>query len=132
MDKLFDKEKEIMDIFWTANQPYLISDVLKAKPTLNRNTVAKALISLERKGYLKVDSIRRTITRTGRAYVPAITKEDYEKNEHLLDSIQASISLPQTSLAFFSNLIECGDIDDAFIVQLEDMIQKYKTKKEQT
>ena len=24
MDKLFDKEKEIMDIFWTANQPYLI------------------------------------------------------------------------------------------------------------
>lgn len=132
MDKLFDKEKEIMDIFWTANQPYLISDVLKAKPTLNRNTVAKALISLERKGYLKVDSIRRTITRTGRAYVPAITKEDYEKNEHLLDSIQASISLPQTSLAFFSNLIECGDIDDAFIVQLEDMIQKYRTKKEQT
>lgn len=132
MDKLFDKEKEIMDIFWTANQPYLISDVLKAKPTLNRNTVAKALISLERKGYLKVDSIRRTITRTGRAYVPAITKEDYKKNEHLLDSIQASISLPQTSLAFFLNLIECGDIDDAFIVQLEDMIQKYKTKKEQT
>lgn len=130
MDKLFDKEKEIMDIFWTANQPYLISDVLKAKPTLNRNTVAKALISLERKGYLKVDSIRRTITRTGRAYVPAITKEDYEKNEHLLDSIQTSTSLPHTSLAFFSNLIECGDIDDEFIAQLEDMIQKYKNRKE--
>ena len=32
MDKLFDKEKEIMDIFWTANQPYLISDVLKSPP----------------------------------------------------------------------------------------------------
>ena len=53
MHELLNKEKRIMDIYWSANEPYLISDILKADPSLNRNTVAKALVSLEKKGYLK-------------------------------------------------------------------------------
>ena len=60
MHELLNKEKRIMDIYWSANEPYLISDILKADPSLNRNTVAKALVSLEKKGYLKVDCIKRT------------------------------------------------------------------------
>ena len=112
------------------NKPCLISDILKADPSLNRNTIAKALVSLEKKGYLKVDSIKRTVTRTGRAYVPAITRKEYENNEHLLASIRTSTSIPQTSLSFFSNLIKNGQIDDNFISELENMIQDYKKRKE--
>lgn len=67
MHELLDKEKEIMDIYWAANEPYLISDVLRTNPSLNRNTVVKALVSLEKKGYLKVAGIKHTVTRTGRA-----------------------------------------------------------------
>ena len=130
MHELLDKEKEIMDIYWAANEPYLISDVLRANPSLNRNTVAKALVSLEKKGYLKVAGIKHTVTRTGRAYVPAVTRKDYEKNEFLFDSIRTSTSMPQTSLSFFSCLIEQEKVDDDFISELESMIQTYKNRKE--
>ena len=130
MQELLNKEKRIMDIYWSVNEPYLISDILKADPSLNRNTVAKALVSLEKKGYLKVDCIKRTVTRSGRAYVPAVTKEDYKKNELLLDSIRTSTSMSQTSLAFFSCLIDQESVNDEFISKLESMIQDYKNRKE--
>lgn len=130
MNELLEKEKEIMNIFWSLNKPCLISDILKADTSLNRNTVAKALVSLEKKGYLKVDSIKRTVTRTGRAYVPAVTREEYADHTRLLNSITISTSIPQTSLAFFSTLLETGKVDDDFISELESMIQDYKSRKE--
>ena len=112
------------------NKPCLISDILKADPSLNRNTIAKALVSLEKKGYLKVDSIKRTVTRTGRAYVPAITRKEYEEHTKLLDAIKVSTSMTKTSFSFFSTLLKNEKIDDAFISELEEMIQSYKNRKE--
>ena len=53
MNELLDKEKEIMDIFWSVNYPCVISDILKTNSSLNRNTVAKALVSLEKKDISK-------------------------------------------------------------------------------
>lgn len=130
MDELLEKEKEIMNVFWSLNKPCLISDILNADTSLNRNTVAKALVSLEKKGYLKVDSIRRTVTRTGRAYIPTITQEDYVNHTRLLNSIRINTSMPQTSLTFFSTLLGTGKVDDSFISELESMIQDYKNRKE--
>lgn len=75
MDELL--EKEIMNVFWSLNKPCLISDILNADTSLNRNTVAKALVSL-----------------------------DYVNHTRLLNSIRINTSMPQTSLAFFSTLLE--------------------------
>lgn len=101
MDELLEKEKEIMNVFWSLNKPCLISDILNADTSLNRNTVAKALVSL-----------------------------DYVNHTRLLNSIRINTSMPQTSLAFFSTLLETGKVDDSFISELESMIQDYKNRKE--
>lgn len=129
MQILYEKEKEIMNIFWELNKPCLISDILRAKPSLSRNTVAKALVTLESKGYLKVDSIRRTVTRTGRAYVPTITKSDYERHIALMDSLSIGNSITKTTLSFFSTLLKTENIDDDFLSELETMIHDYKNGK---
>lgn len=129
MQILYEKEKEIMNIFWELNKPCLISDILRAKPSLSRNTVAKALVALESKGYLKVDSIRRTVTRTGRAYVPTITKEEYEKHTDLINAVSTGHSITKTTLSFFSTLLKTENIDDDFLSELETMIHDYKNGK---
>ena len=54
----------------------------KGRASLKRNTVAPALVVLENKGYLKVDSIGKSYTRTGKAYVAAISKEAYREQKH--------------------------------------------------
>ena len=72
---LTPREEQIMNTIWNMDHPCLISEVLKAEPSLKRNTVAPALVVLENKGYLKVDSIGKSYTRTGKAYVTAMTTE---------------------------------------------------------
>ena len=63
---LTPREEQIMNTIWNMDHPCLISEVLKAEPSLKRNTVAPALVVLENKGYLKVDSIGKSYTRTGK------------------------------------------------------------------
>lgn len=71
---LTPREEQIMNTIWNMDHPCLISEILKASPALKRNTVAPALVVLENKGYLKVDSIGKSYTRTGKAYVAAISQ----------------------------------------------------------
>ena len=78
MISLFEKEEAVMYTIWGIGHPCVISDILKTNPELNRNTVVKVLKTLTSKGYIKVDSIIKTATRTGRGYIPIIQQEDYE------------------------------------------------------
>ena len=124
MQLLLPKEKEIMDGFWKLNMPCLISDILKDNPELSRNTVAKALITLESKGYLKVDSIRKTVTRTGRAYVPTISKDIYESKLALIDQITDKKDLSPKALSFLSAFLQSDALEDALIDELDATLQK--------
>ena len=48
---LTPREEQIMNTIWNMDHPCLISEVLKAEPSLKRNTVAPALVVLENKGF---------------------------------------------------------------------------------
>lgn len=87
---LTPREEQIMNTIWNMDHPCLISEILKASPALKRNTVAPALVLLENKGYLKVDSIGKSYTRTGKAYVAAISKEAYKEQQAFLNAISQS------------------------------------------
>lgn len=130
MQKLFEKGKKIMNIFWSVNKPCLISDILNIDSSLSRNTVAKALVTLEKKGFLKVDSIRRTVTRTGRAYIPVVSKKEYELQQSHIQAVTEGNSISQNALSLFSTLLQSDCVEDDFIDQLEAMISDYKNGKE--
>lgn len=95
MQQLFEKEKEIMEIIWGKAQPCLISDILKENPELSRNTVAKALVTLEKKGFLKIDGVRKTVTRSGRTYVAAVSEAEYDLQMKLLACLEESQSVQE-------------------------------------
>ena len=65
MQTLTRKEEQIMQAVWQIGHPCLISEILKKDVTLKRNTVAPGIITLTKKGYLKVDSIGKSMTKGG-------------------------------------------------------------------
>lgn len=126
MKELFPKEEEIMYAIWEIGHPCIISEILKIRPSLNRNTVTKLIPVLQKKGYLKVDSIGKSATRTGRAYVPNISREAYEEQKQLFYEVIKSQNAKSGILTFFSSLIQSKDTDPEFISEIEQMINDYK------
>lgn len=109
----------------------MISDILKADSSLIRSTVAKALTSLEKKGYIVVDSIRKTVTRKGRAYKAVVTQREVDEQNALLSALTEGVSMPEAALSFVSTLLESKSeqLNTEFVTELENMIQKYKEEK---
>jgi predicted transcriptional regulator len=130
LKKLFPKEKEIMDLLWSAGHSCLISDILKMDPALSRNTVAKVLVHLEKKGYIKVESLRQSTTKMGRAYIPVVSKKEYEEQWALIQALSKDGFIASSLLSYFSTLLCTDYVDDEFLEELETMIQDYKNRKE--
>ncbi len=130
MYELFDKENEVMEIFWKLDRPCLISEILRESPSLSRSTVSKVLVRLEQQGFLKVDSLKKSVTRTGRAYVAAISKEQYETCKEIGESLFDNRQLPNNTLKLVSCLLKTSTVEDSFIQELEQMIQDYKNSNE--
>ena len=79
---LTPREEQIMNTIWNMDHPCLISEILKASPALKRNTVAPALVVLENKGYLKVDSIGKSYTRTVKHMLLPFQKKPIKNSRH--------------------------------------------------
>ncbi len=126
MQLLYPKEEEIMYIIWDIGHPCVISEILKKDPTQKRNTVAKVLIILTNKRYIKVDSIAKTATRTGRAYRAIISRERYEEQKNLFKLVEKSKNAQKGVLDFVSALINSEDINEEFIQEMSDLINEYK------
>jgi len=75
MEKLTNKEEEIMHILWKLEKAF-VKEVVAELPTPkpHYNTVSTVIRKMEDKGYIKHDSFGNT-----HRYYPAITKEDYRK-----------------------------------------------------
>lgn len=119
-----------MDVLWELKQPSVISEILNADTSLKRNTVTKVLTSLEKKGYIRVDCIRKSVTRTARAYVPTISRKAYEKQNALISALTTNDSMPETALSFVSTMLESETVNDQFVQELEKMIEEYKNKRD--
>ncbi len=119
-----------MYAIWDIGHPCVISEILEKYPKLKRNTVAKVLNVLVDKGYLKVDSIVKTSTRTGRAYAPLIKKEVYQEQKRLMEEIVESDNVQEGILSYCSTLIDSESPSEEFICELEKMIEQYKNRED--
>lgn len=126
LQTLFPKEEEIMYAIWEIGHPCGLSEILYTYPDLKRNTVTKVLVILMNKGYLKVDSIAKTKTRTGRTYAPCITKQDYDRQKRAVNDIVESPNAETGIMKYLSALVDSRDAGQELIEQMENMIEQYK------
>lgn len=82
MEKLTNKEEEIMQALWKAESAF-IKDLLPffTSPPLHYNTVSTIIRNLEEKGYVGHRSFGNT-----HEYFPVISKEDYQ-NQFVINKL---------------------------------------------
>lgn len=119
-----------MNTIWQLGKPCVISEILKCNTNLKRNTVAKILLILEKKGYIAVDSIVKTATRTGRAYKALINQADYQQQNHLINTLYDTNTATEGILKYCMSLIDSRNISQDFINEIEQMIADYKNKED--
>ena len=87
------------------------------------------MVILQDKGYLRVDSIVKTKTRTGRAYAPAVTQQAYDEQKKIMNDLVESPSVKKGVLTYLSALVDTKGADEELedmIGQMEDMIRQYR------
>ena len=75
MNKLTNKEEEIMHILWKLEQAFVkdvLAEIKKEKP--HYNTLSTIIRNLEEKGYVSYNAYGKT-----HQYYPIVSKEDYRK-----------------------------------------------------
>jgi len=75
MEKLTNKEEEIMRILWDLKKAF-VKEVLAElpDPKPHYNTISTIIRNLEEKGYIRHEAFGKT-----HRYQPAVTKEEYRK-----------------------------------------------------
>lgn len=75
MEKLTNKEEEIMRVLWKLKKAF-VKEVLAElpEPRPHYNTISTIIRNLEEKGYIEHESFGKTYR-----YQPAVTKEEYRK-----------------------------------------------------
>ena len=125
---LHPREEDVMYTIWEIGHPCVISEILNKNPELKRNTVAKVLNILEQKGYIVVDSIVKTVTRTGRAYAPIIEKECYEEQKILMKNITETPNTLDGILNYCLTFLDSrkSQINKKFIQEMDRLISEFK------
>ncbi|MCL5129564.1 MULTISPECIES: BlaI/MecI/CopY family transcriptional regulator [unclassified Algibacter] len=75
MEKLTNKEEEIMHILWTLEKAFVkdvLAEIKNDKP--HYNTLSTIIRNLEEKGYVAYNAYGKT-----HQYYPIVSKEDYRK-----------------------------------------------------
>ncbi len=76
MEKLTNKEEEIMHVLWLLKKAFVKEVVAKLPtPQPHYNTVSTVIRKMEDKGFVKHETFGNT-----HRYYPAISKEDYRTN----------------------------------------------------
>ena len=100
-----------------------MSDFRSFKGRAVFKTVAPALVVLENKGYLKVDSIGKSYTRTGKAYVAAISKEAYREQKAFLDAISHSRDTETGVLDFLTAYVKSANMSPDFPERIRKVLE---------
>ncbi len=76
MDKLTNKEEEIMRVLWDLKKAF-VKEVLAElpEPKPHYNTISTIIRNLEEKGYIRHEAFGKT-----HRYQPAVTREEYRKS----------------------------------------------------
>lgn len=77
IEKLSNREQDVMTVFWKENRSMTASGIVEANPSLSINTVQLAVKNLMKKGFIEVADIVYSGTVLSRSYRYLIRSEDY-------------------------------------------------------
>ncbi len=94
MDKITNRQLEIMQVLWDSDKPLTASEIVDKDTDLNINTVQVCIRQLLKKEYIKVADIVYSGTVLCRSYTYIVTKEEYVNTffKSASDSIGAALS----------------------------------------
>lgn len=104
--KITNKEKEVLKIFWHAQKPLSVSDVVDIGTKLSKNTIPIVVKNLYKKKYLEVDHIEQKKKALARVYTPTISEEQFIINDLSEESIRNLFS------AFIENNNEIEELEE--------------------
>lgn len=119
-----ENELEILEVLWTENRPLSRPELLNrlSLPESNQQTIHRFLNNMLEKGVIKVVGSVRCGKRPGRTYAPTISREDYVISQ--VDKLMPAASFKKPRLAVACALFNSSNVDEEFIAELENMIQK--------
>lgn len=81
MSLLTKRERQIMEIFWKADEALSVSEVIDHDKELSKNTVAAVVKKLFSKDLLTISGIGYTKTALTRQYIPTVSEEQFFSQE---------------------------------------------------
>lgn len=128
---LSKKEKELMDIFWSADEPLARSEILERaeekKCSWKPNSVHILLNSLLDKKAIQVAGFYLNSRKLGRTFEAAITREEYAVMQVELAATQAKAEGVTASDRMMAALID----DNASKATLDEMSRMIEEKKQE-
>ncbi len=125
--ELTKSEEQMMDIFWSAEQPLTSVDIvnMKIKDTWSNGLVHNMIRSLLKKGLLTECGMERYSTQYARKLCPALTREEY--NAKLIAAkIRGKSSVSKVIAALAKEESDEKDV----IAELEDIIRELRKEDE--
>ena len=119
IEKLSNREQDVMTVFWKENRSMTASGIVEANPSLSINTVQLAVKNLMKKGFIEVADIVYSGTVLSRSYRYLIRSEDYAAAR--LKELKES-TLNFSTLHLVENLLEDDKTD--LLKELTDLVQQ--------
>lgn len=109
--KMSNREMDVMNILWQAEEPLTASAITKSREELSINTVQVVLKNLKKKSYVNIADIVYSGTVLSRAYQAAISKVTYISTQVLEDKrlskdVLAALIANETDLKLIAELEE--------------------------
>ena len=112
MKRLTNKQLEVMEVLWDADEPLKASDIVDRHKNININTAQAALKTLLKYNYVRVADIVYSGTVLCRCFAPAIDEREY---------LSSVLSSKPRGLSVISALIS-ENADEAMLDELQKMI----------
>lgn len=116
-NKLTKKQLETMKIFWSADKPLAVSEIVQIHPSLNINTVRVTTSFLRKNGYIKEADVIMVGKSLARTYSPIISEDEYVAENF------SNIHQKLFSKAIFSNFVE-QEKDQKVLEELQTILEK--------
>lgn len=123
--KLSHREKDVMDVLWSSDEPLTASMITKNSNGLTLNTVATVIKKLLEKKYIEVGEIVYSGTVLTRTYNCLVSAEEYA-----LEQLQSSkkSALKFSVLNFVDDFLKTNE-DEEVLNELEELIRKKREGK---
>lgn len=125
---LTNREMDILNILWSAEEPLVASEIARRDETLTINTVQATLRKLLKQELIEVADIVYSGTVLSRSYRPTESSKDFAVQEFSaqLRNFRKNI----TASRLVANLIEQEEDTDAALKEIEQLEAILKEKKE--